>query len=90
LDAQKVSWSRRAQGVAMISLNRRCFDTVFNTRKDYLSPTSEPSLYSVVFSYESFLTQFTKHKENYLFENESLQRRWHYLMSALFFLKNLL
>jgi hypothetical protein len=79
LDAQRISWVRRSHLIDdkwKIDLYSRSYGTVFNIRKSNFNPTECPCLAAIANSYEKFLVNFTKSKENfwssYIYGNEAL------------------
>jgi hypothetical protein len=79
LDAQKLSWIKRASNLDdwwKISLYSKSFGNIFNIRKKNFQLECEPCQYSIVSSYEQFIKSYTSYGHNftnsYLFENNAL------------------
>jgi hypothetical protein len=79
LDAQRVSWVRRSQLIDdkwKINLYSLSYGSVFNIRKSNFNANECPCLSAIANSYEKFLVNFTKTKENfwssYIYCNEAL------------------
>jgi hypothetical protein len=79
LGSQKCNWIKRAKNLDDYWKQRiysKSLGNIFNLREKYFNKDIEPVLHTIVSSYETFLVEHTKAKENckeaYIFENQAI------------------